>query len=503
MALHKAGRLLASSSSRGSGASSPRLRASFSPNSLKLEIKEVGLEDEGTYVCSASNSIGEASASLSFTVETLRVAIKPAAEVREGDPVTLACEDFGAQLNTTYSWYKNTQWLAEGVASSLMLHAARASDAGSYSCRVQSERGSKTSLPAALHVLYAPRQPSLASFLETQDGRQAFIQCLVDSHPPSNLTLYRGTELVASSRVSEGSPTSTRLIHSAHNFLKVEMKEVTLEDEGRYLCSASNALGVSAASILFSIETVRLTISPSPDIQEGATVNLTCASQALGAANYTWYKNGKWLQDSPRRTLLLSTVSSVDAGLYHCRAEGRAGGATSAPVNLNVLYAPRNPSVSAFLENQDGKMGIIQCAVDSHPPSVLALYRGDELVACTHDTRLTSGRQVSVFPSYNSLRVEIWDVTPEDSARYTCLASNALGSVKAVSYFSVRTLSELRSYRHLAGVFIALSVIAPLLAVIAAIKLWPRIKEYSNNRKSEDSMELKDKATPAQVDNSF
>lgn len=100
----------------------------------------------------------------------------------------------------------------------------------------------------------APRKPSLTSFLETQPGGQATIQCAVESHPPSDLALYRGTEMVASSR-SFGTVLAGRLlVHVASNALKVELKEVLLEDEGQFLCSANNTYGTSTAFLHFSVE---------------------------------------------------------------------------------------------------------------------------------------------------------------------------------------------------------------------------------------------------------
>ncbi|XP_074847742.1 sialoadhesin [Carettochelys insculpta] len=502
LALRRADELVASDSSRGEGASGGRSHSSSSPNSLKLEIRSVTLEDEGTYVCLANNELGEASTSVHFSIETVRIVIQPGPDVHEGDLITLTCEDTSSWPSTAYTWYKNTKWLTEGPASTLTIRNAAAADAGSYSCTAHNDQGRRTSLPTALRVHYAPRKPSLSSFLDAQDGRQAIIQCTVDSHPPSDIALYRGDKLtlMASTWGSPGSPSQRLSIQVSHNSLKVEMKDVILEDAGQYLCSANNTYGAATASVLFSVEAVRIMIEPSQEIHEGASVSVTCvvASWLGGETNYTWYKNSKWLQDGPARSLHLDRVSSMDTGSYHCRAEGRMGSATSAPVNLHVLYAPRNPLMHTFLENRNARVGAIQCTADSNPQAELALYRLDTLVASTRGSHSAASQPVRVFPSYNTLRVEIWGVTSEDSAQYTCVASNSLGNVTVASYFSAQTLTDLWTYKVLAGMFI--TVLMAVVLAIATIQLWPRIKKLMKPLKDESSMELTHTEEPSQGD---
>ncbi|XP_053258172.1 sialoadhesin [Podarcis raffonei] len=499
LSLLRGSEVLASSSFQASRAPNHRLSAAASPNSLRLEIKDVSLDDEGMYECVASNGIGNTSASLDFTVATTRVVIKPVSEVREGDRVSLVCEDRSSPSTAVYTWYKNSRWLSEGPAPSLIFQAVATSDVGSYSCQVQNERGTRKSPPAALRVLYAPKKPSLTSFLETQSGSQAIIECTVESHPPSDVTLYRGGVILASSSSFGTLPTQRLVVHSAHNALKIEIKDLRLEDNGQYRCSAKNTYGETTASMRFNVENARVTIEPSPDVQEGAMANMTCVvvSQAVGEMNYTWYKNSKWLQRGPERSLLLVGVARDDAGSYHCQAEGRTGTVTSALVILNVLYAPSTPAISAYLDNQNGKVGIIDCKVDSHPRSLLALYKGDQLLADTNRSHAAAGLRFAMFPSYNSLKVEIRDVTPEDSGRYVCQAGNPFGKTTSTVDFSAETLSDLHLFKILAGVFFALTCAALLCGLALGMQTyWTRINEECKRWKQQKNKKAEAAAGP-------
>ena len=84
---------------------------------------------------------------------------------------------------------------------------------------------------------------------------------------------------------------------------------------------------------------VRITAEPSPEVPEGATVTMNCSGGAWrGAeANFSWYKDQRWLRDAPHGSIVLSPVSSADSGFYECRVSGTWGTESSAPLSLSVL----------------------------------------------------------------------------------------------------------------------------------------------------------------------
>lgn len=65
LTLHLGSRLVASSQSKIAPAK-PHIHVSVTPNALRVVIEELRPSDQGEYVCSASNSLGSASAATYF-----------------------------------------------------------------------------------------------------------------------------------------------------------------------------------------------------------------------------------------------------------------------------------------------------------------------------------------------------------------------------------------------------------------------------------------------------
>ncbi|NXS13602.1 SN protein, partial [Neodrepanis coruscans] len=314
--------------------SPPWGRVSPSPNALRLELRGASQEDEGEYECQAHSPLGSAHMSLPLRVQAVRVVVRPSAEVLEGTEVTLTCQDPRAHAGTPYTWFRNGRWLSEGLEASLGLRARR-TDAGLYSC--QAGRGHRAP-PAALRVLYAPQEPNFVSLVDPRGGRQAVLLCSVDSSPPSDIALSRGPGQppLASTR----GPSDPRFdVQATPNSLRVGLGALGLRDTGGYVCSANNSLGSASSSLRLDLGGVTLRVEPSAEVPEGVRATMSCSVPPWWGegANYTWYRDGRWLREGPSRSLVLPHVSSSDSGSYGCRASGAWGTASSALLGLSVL----------------------------------------------------------------------------------------------------------------------------------------------------------------------
>uniref|UniRef100_A0A8D2ZU90 Ig-like domain-containing protein n=1 Tax=Scophthalmus maximus TaxID=52904 RepID=A0A8D2ZU90_SCOMX len=78
---------------------------------------------------------------------------------------------------------------------------------------------------------------------------------------------------------------------------------------------------------------------------EGSSVSLFCRSRANPpVANYTWYKDNE--EDGEDGSILfLSSVNTSHNGDYHCEAKNALGDESSATIQLDIQYPPKNTSV--------------------------------------------------------------------------------------------------------------------------------------------------------------
>ncbi|NWV79248.1 SN protein, partial [Dasyornis broadbenti] len=405
-----------------------------------LALRGVRRQDHGRYRCEARNALGAAaSPDVALRVFAAEISASPAAEVREGTATTLSCDVPGREEHPeelTYTWYKNSAWLKEGPAHTLLFPAVAAGDAGYYSCQVTNSQGSDTAQAISLSVTYPPRIPTLALFQETQGGRLVIIRCTVDSHPPATLAIDRDGTVLATSgaQVALGQRLG---VAASRNSLRLEIRDVGPRDSGKYGCTASNVHGNASATKVLLTRAAELLIQPSAEVPEGTAVTLSCVGTGgtAGEPLYAWYRNGRRLRESSFPTLQFPSVRGDDAGAFQCQVRSGNGSDTSEAVALRVLYPPRQPVLSSFLQSRGGRLGIIQCSVESDPESNLTLRRGDEVMACTRGCPQATSPRVGVTRSYNSLRVEIRDVVVEDEGIYECQAGNSQGSASAAVDF--------------------------------------------------------------------
>ncbi|NXO77169.1 SN protein, partial [Sitta europaea] len=365
------------------------------------------------------------------------ISASPAAEVLEGTATTLSCDVPGREEHPeeelSYTWFKNGAWLKEGPAHALLFPAVATGDAGYYSCQVANSQGSDTAQAVSLSVTYPPRIPTLTLFQETQGGRLVIIRCAVDSHPPATLAIDRDGALLATSG-SQVALGQRLAVTASRNSLRLEIRDAGPRDGGKYGCTASNVHGNASATKVLVIRAAGLLIQPSAEVAEGTAVTLTCVGTGEEPL-YTWYRNGRRLQESSFPTLEFPSVRGEDAGAFQCQVRSGNGSEMSEAVPLRVFYAPRQPVLSSFLQSRGGRLGIIQCSVESEPESNLTLRRGDEVLACSRGCPQATSPRVHVTRSYNSLKVEIRDVVVEDEGVYECRAGNSQGSASATVDF--------------------------------------------------------------------
>ncbi|KAL7845355.1 hypothetical protein AOLI_G00235470 [Acnodon oligacanthus] len=225
---------------------------------------------------------------------------------------------------------------------------------------------------------------------------------------------------------------------------QLRLQPVSGEDAGRYHCAV---LGLSSPEVPLNVrygpKSVSVSISPSGEIVEGRSVNLTCSSDANPPVqNYTWFKGTSVVAEG--ETYTMKKISSVDSGDYKCRSSNEHGEKLSAALTLNVLYAPKNVRAN---KTADDSSGTLTCSSDANPPvQIYSWFKegGSSPVGSGH--------------GYRALQ----------SGSYYCVAQNEHGSQKSAAV-PVEVTAGLTA-GGVAGVVFLL--VAGAVLVIGAVRLY-------------------------------
>lgn len=141
------------------------------------------------------------------------------------------------------------------------------------------------------------------------------------------------------------------------------INRVTVQDAGKYTCSADNGLGKTGeAEVILDVQYApQVSIESAPnarqrEAEEGETVTIQCNVSANPPPNSTeWLREGKPEFRQPGDVLRLSRVNSDSAGTYTCRA--------SNVLNPSVIGRPRstrvgNASVTLLVRHRPGQARI-------------------------------------------------------------------------------------------------------------------------------------------------
>ncbi|CAL8375099.1 unnamed protein product [Gadus morhua 'NCC'] len=326
-----------------------------------LRIKDVTQRDSAYYKFRiTTNQVGGAysgypGVKLSVTDFQVEVVIHS----RYHDRVQLKCHSMCDFPGLTYTWYRNGNQQHHGMYYIVYYITSEYR----VSCAV---KGS-----AHLHSpsVYAPETPSVGWTPPgvIEEGSSVNLTCSSEANPVAKYTWTKVT-------------TDHSLGHSVQG-QQLSFHPIQSSDSGQYLCKAKNDLGTKSSPISIDVKygPKHTSVIPSPpgEIMEGGSVTLSCSSDANPAADYTWFKDNQPLPWEPRRPYTLDPVSSKDRGTYHCQAENQYGYLGSNSVFIDVLYAPKTPSVSVRPpgEIKEGGSVTLSCSSDANPAADYTWFR--------------------------------------------------------------------------------------------------------------------------------
>uniref|UniRef100_A0A3B4WRW4 B-cell receptor CD22 n=1 Tax=Seriola lalandi dorsalis TaxID=1841481 RepID=A0A3B4WRW4_SERLL len=195
----------------------------------------------------------------------------------------------------SYIWYKNGQKIQDQASVS---YADYFDPADGISCAVKGHEEFPS--PSLIHVHIPSSRCSKASLSvsvspsgEIVEGSSVTLSCSSDANPAANYTWYK--------RNVNFNP----LISEA----ELVFRSVQSSDSGEFYCAAESELGRRTSGYIFidvkyAPKLLSVSVSPSGEIMEGSSVNLTCSSDANPAPNYTWYKENQTLLQGPEGDII-------------------------------------------------------------------------------------------------------------------------------------------------------------------------------------------------------
>ncbi|KAI3368574.1 hypothetical protein L3Q82_025583, partial [Scortum barcoo] len=400
-----------------------------------LVLRNVGLHDEGTYTCTATNTAGRDEAQVQLLVQ-----VPPVVEVLEppfnsplqervaNQRIAFPCPAKGLP-KPVIRWMRNGQELTgnePGVSiledgTLLILASVSPLDNGEYVCAAVNDAGSterkyqlKVNVPPEFRNSETPGNVSLVLSQSTS------LVCDVIGSPTPVITWYKdGTPVVAGNSIQILDMGKTlKLINAATG------------DAGIYSCKAINIAGSTEKDFFLDIlvpPTIEGSSSPrdvSAIVKE--EISLECKVQGVPFPTIQWYKDRKLvflgdpnLEVTDRgQVLRIKSARLGDKARYQCSVMNTAG-KQSKDFNLNVYVPPSikggnvTTGVTALLDT----VVTLECEARGVPLPTITWYRNGEAIL--------SNRQAQYVDRGHYLKVP--RAQASDAGQYTCKVTSVAG----------------------------------------------------------------------------
>lgn len=288
-----------------------------------LSLSNVSSTQAGQYSCVVSNSSGSLNCNpVTLSVsQSVKILGQPSTTtVVEGAAVAFTMTTSGDGLS--YDWSRNGTSL--GVNSpTLSFSNIKASDEGTYSCRIWNNNSSASCNAFTVTVNQGVRittQPAAASAFE--DGSVTLSVTATGKPTPTvdwyfNNTLYRS------------------------NASSLTLSNLQMSNAGNYKCVVRNSVNsLDCNTVAVTVrEKVRITKPlANQTLNAGDTLRLDMAATGEAPLNFRCFRNGTAVVSGTSvSSLTVPNVQSSDAGNYYCTVSNAGSSATSNTVAVSVI----------------------------------------------------------------------------------------------------------------------------------------------------------------------
>uniref|UniRef100_A0A1I8MIJ3 Ig-like domain-containing protein n=1 Tax=Musca domestica TaxID=7370 RepID=A0A1I8MIJ3_MUSDO len=336
-------------------------------------------------------------------------------------------------------------------------------DAGLYKVRAKNSSGE---VSASINLNFSPADepkekqidgfaPTFAkkpSIRQEDEGKRLLFECTVNADPQPVITWFHNDKTVYESPRHKLS-----VKKDGHSyFATLELKNVTVEDAGKYKVNGKNDLGESNATISLNFDSTNDANGFAPSFIEkpkivpndsGTLITMKCRCKAKPEPTVTWYRGKEVVnkskkigiktapigEDSYELTLEIKDPGAADGGTYRCNVKNEFG-ESNANLNLNIeAEAEPDGEGPTFVEKprivseNSGKLIIMECKVKADPKPKIVWYRNNEIVNENNKIKMS----VEQRGDHYYIKLEMIDPQIEDSGLYKCNIKNNLGELNA------------------------------------------------------------------------
>ncbi|XP_075689465.1 vascular cell adhesion protein 1 [Rhinoderma darwinii] len=312
----------------------------------QYNISHATVEHTGTYICVASNEIGQQIEEATLTVQVppknISMAIKPSGMVREGDSVQIWCTaDSYPAPKLVLRWKTELRFIElDSEHGQYNISHATLEHTGTYICVASNEIGQQIE-EATLTVQVPPRNTNI-NIIPSQvvtEGDFVQIWCSSEGSPDPGLVLkLKREDGLISLELSDG----------FYNIIQAGM-----ENAGEYICESSNVAGqqfaVNRLTVQIPPQDTTVVVTPSQNIKEGDTVTITRETHRIPSPSIILQtvcaRNNTVLQNN-NDTFTLPNVTRNDTGTYTTDINNIAGNETEF---MKRQQSPRFNPTSIFI----------------------------------------------------------------------------------------------------------------------------------------------------------
>ncbi|XP_021481118.2 B-cell receptor CD22 [Oncorhynchus mykiss] len=195
----------------------------------------------------------------------------------------------------------------------------------------------------------------------------------------------------------------------------LRMNNLISSDANSYLFRFKTVNNAWSSKTSVSLTLTGLTAEVNPaTVREGEKVTLKCSTTCTLSDRPTivWFRDGQAVSKTEFQ------ANSEDSGIYRCAVQGQYN-LSSAPVSLDVQYAPKNVTLSVRPSGDvtKGDSVTLNCSCSANPPMLnYILYK-------------ESGQGSTTVARWQTHTFS--DIQPGDSGWYYCNASNSINTVRS------------------------------------------------------------------------